>query len=70
MAGRLVPLGTGGAPMLEQVLRSVLPAALAHGITTEPAAEAAIAALRYEATEYADRTLLWPLLIGAWRRKH
>ena len=69
VAGRLVPLGTGGAPMLEQVLRSVLPAALAHGVTTEPVAEAAIAALRHEATEYADRTLLWPLLIGAWRRK-
>jgi hypothetical protein len=67
VAGRLEPFGTGQA-MLEHTLRSVLPAAYGHGITTESHAEQTLAALRRDATE-PGRTMLWPLMIGAWRRK-
>jgi SAM-dependent methyltransferase len=67
VAGRLEPLAAGAA-MLEHTLRSVLPAAYAHGITTEGQAEETLAALCRDAAA-GGRTLLWPLMIGAWRRK-
>jgi hypothetical protein len=47
----------------------VLPAAVAHGITTEEAAAATLAELDQDATRFAFRPMLWPLLIGAWKRK-
>ena len=53
----------------EGSFRSVLPAALAHGITTGTAAEAALAAIDRDAGRFPDRPMLWPLLIGAWKRK-
>jgi len=68
VAGRLEPLGTAQA-VLEQTFRSVLPAALAHGITSQDEAEGTIAALHRDAASFADRPVLWPLLIGAWKRK-
>lgn len=68
IAGRIEPLGTGRV-MLESVFRSVLPTALAHGITTEDAAAAALAAIDRDAARFADRPMLWPLLIGAWKRR-
>ena len=68
VTGRIEPFGTGRL-MLESVFRSLLPVALAHGITTEIAAADAAAALRRDATRFADRPMLWPLMIGAWKRK-
>jgi ubiquinone/menaquinone biosynthesis C-methylase UbiE len=68
VAGRIEPLATGRA-LLENSFRSVLPAALAHGITTETDAAAALAALDRDAVRFADRPVLWPLLLGAWKRK-
>jgi hypothetical protein len=47
----------------------VLPTALAHGITTEKRAAAALASLDRDATRFPGRPVLWPLLIGAWKRK-
>jgi ubiquinone/menaquinone biosynthesis C-methylase UbiE len=67
VVGRLEPLETGQV-MLEHTLRSVLPAAYAHGITTEPQAEQTLAALRRDAAG-PGRAMLWPLMVGAWRRK-
>jgi SAM-dependent methyltransferase len=67
VAGLLEPLATGSM-MLEHTLRSVLPAAFARGITSAEHAEDTLAALRRDATG-TDRTLLWPLMIGARRRK-
>ena len=58
-----------GAHMLGSVFRSLLPVALAHGITTEDAAAATLAALERDAARFADRPMLWPLMIGAWKRK-
>ena len=68
VSGRIEPLGTGHR-MLDSVFRSLLPVALAQGITTEDAAAATLAALDTDATRFADRPLLWPLMIGAWKYK-
>jgi ubiquinone/menaquinone biosynthesis C-methylase UbiE len=68
VAGYLDPLPTGSA-MVAQVFRSVLPVALAHGITTEEDAAATLAAAEQDAARYPDGQLMWPLLVGAWKRK-
>jgi 2-polyprenyl-3-methyl-5-hydroxy-6-metoxy-1,4-benzoquinol methylase len=68
VAGYLDPLPNGSA-MVAQVFRSVLPVALAHGITTEDDAAAALAATEQDAARHPDGQLMWPLLIGAWKRK-
>jgi SAM-dependent methyltransferase len=69
VAGRLEPFGDGRR-MLESVYRSLLPAALAHKITTEVDAAATLAALDRDAAHHAAVPMLWPLMIGAWKRKH
>jgi SAM-dependent methyltransferase len=66
--GRLEPLGTGGA-LLERTYRSVLPTALAHGITSEREAAATLAAFERDKVELAHRPMLWPLMIAAWKHK-
>jgi len=68
VAGRLEPLATGRA-ILERTFASLLAPALARGVTTAAAAAAAQAALDRDCAEFPDRPLLWPLLIGAWKRK-
>lgn len=68
VAGRIEPLATGRT-ILEGAFRSVLPTAVAHGVTTPAAAAATLAAIDRDATLFPDRPLLWPLLIGAWKRK-
>jgi ubiquinone/menaquinone biosynthesis C-methylase UbiE len=68
VAGRIEPLATGRL-MLEGAFRSVLPTALAYGVTTEDGAAATLASIDRDATRFPDRPLLWPLLIGAWKRK-
>jgi trans-aconitate methyltransferase len=68
VAGRLEPFADGRR-MLEGVYRSLLPVALARGITTEAEASATLAALDGDAARCAAVPMLWPLLIGAWKRK-
>ena len=51
------------------MLRSVLPTAIAHGITTEQRAAASLSEIAHDAQRFPDRPALWPLLIGAWKRK-
>jgi SAM-dependent methyltransferase len=68
VAGRLEPFATGRV-LLESVFRSVLPAALAHGVTTEADAAAILSALDRDAAQFPDRPMLWPLMIGAWKRR-
>lgn len=68
VAGYLDPLPTGSA-MVAQVFRSALPVALAHGITTEEDAAATLAAAEQDAAGYPGGQLIWPLLVGAWKRK-
>jgi SAM-dependent methyltransferase len=68
VTGRLDTASAAGA-MLEQTYRSVLPVALAHRLVTEAAAERALAGLREEVAANLDRPTLWPLMVGAWKRK-
>jgi SAM-dependent methyltransferase len=68
VAGKLEPFGTGAA-FIDRVLRSVMPAALAHGVVTENAAEATLAALALDAKRFPNRSMQWPLMVGAHKRK-
>jgi ubiquinone/menaquinone biosynthesis C-methylase UbiE len=68
VAGHIEPLATGRA-IMEGTLRSVLPAALAHGVTTEAGAARVRASIDRDAARFPDSPVLWPLLIGAWKRK-
>jgi SAM-dependent methyltransferase len=68
VAGRIEPFATGHT-VLESVFQSLLPTALAHGLTTEAGSAAAIAALGRDAHRFPDYPMLWPLLIGAWKQK-
>jgi SAM-dependent methyltransferase len=68
VAGRLEPLATGRA-IVERTFRSLLPTAVAHGITTEAQAEATLAAFDRDVARFPDRPMTWPLMIGAWKRK-
>jgi SAM-dependent methyltransferase len=68
VAGRLEPFGSG-YNLLDETLRSVLPAALTHGLTDERHAQQTLRALRADAARYPDRTMIWPLLLGAWKHK-
>jgi len=68
VAGRLEPLATGRM-ILERTFRSLLPVAIAHGITTDEQAAETLEALDRDAERFPDRPLLWPLMIGAWKRR-
>jgi ubiquinone/menaquinone biosynthesis C-methylase UbiE len=68
VAGRLEPLASGRA-ILERTFRSVLPSALARGIISENNAIRTLAAIECDAARFPDRPMLWPLMIGAWKRK-
>ena len=68
VAGRLESLASGRT-LLERVLRSVLPTALAHGMTSEEEAAAMFTAFDRDANQFPDRPFVWPLMIGAWKRK-
>ena len=68
VTGRIEPLATGRI-LLERVSRSLLPTALAHGVTTEAGSAAALAALDRDVSRFGDHQMLWPLLIGAWKQK-
>jgi SAM-dependent methyltransferase len=69
VTGRVEPLGAGGQAYAENTYRSLLPAALARGITTEADAAAMLAELAEDTARFADSQVLWPLMIGAWKRK-
>jgi SAM-dependent methyltransferase len=69
VTGRVQPLGAGGRAYAEDAYRSLLPAALAHGITTEADSVAMLAELAKDTARFADSPVLWPLMIGAWKRK-
>lgn len=68
VAGYLDPLPIGSAHVA-QVFRSVLPVALAHGITTEQGAAETLTAVERDSARYPDGRLMWPSLVGVWKRK-
>lgn len=68
VAGRLEPLSRG-QHFLAGVHNGLLPGALAAGITTAEESAAWHDALARDCARFPDRPVLWPLLIGAWKRK-
>ncbi len=68
VTGRLDRLADASV-MLEGVFRSLLPLAVSREIVTEPEADTLLAQLRHDADADRERPLLWPLMMGAWRRK-
>jgi SAM-dependent methyltransferase len=68
VSGRLGPLAQTHQ-MLTAVYTSLLPAAIAHGVTTETQAAATLADFTRDAGRFPERPTLWPLLIGAWKRR-
>lgn len=68
VAGRLLSLADS-QEMLKQTFQSLLPIALARGITTESAADATLNALQQDAASQGDSPVLWPLMFSAWKRK-
>jgi SAM-dependent methyltransferase len=68
VAGRLDRL-VDAAPMLEGVVRSLQPAAIDRGLASESDVHLLLARLHDAVAADPDRPLLWPLLLGAWKRK-
>ena len=68
VAGRIGSLAEG-REVLRQTLISLLPAVVAHEVTTHDDAEALLEALDRGVVSSSDHSLLWPLLIGSWKRK-
>jgi SAM-dependent methyltransferase len=66
VSGRLLPLSQG-AVMLGQVIASLLPSAIANGVTTRDEADTALARLHDDAARHPDRPMLWPLMGGIWK---
>jgi ubiquinone/menaquinone biosynthesis C-methylase UbiE len=65
---RIGPLPTV-APLYEAVFRSVLPRAIAFGLTTERDGERWLEWFAEESARAHAHTALWSLLIGTWKRK-
>jgi len=63
---RVDPIAAG-AGMLERTCRSVLPGAVARGLTTQARAEEVFRSLQRTVTEDPHRHLVWPLLAAAWK---
>jgi ubiquinone/menaquinone biosynthesis C-methylase UbiE len=68
VSGHLEPLGEAHR-MFTAAYTSVLPTAIEHGITTEPHAVATLSDVAHDAARFPSRCALWPLLVGAWKRK-
>ena len=68
VAGVLQPLGVA-THLLDATFRSVLPVALARGVTTELEARRALDDLARDAREHPDGAVVLPLLVGAWKRR-
>ena len=68
VSGRLEPLADT-QPILTGVYRSILPLAIARGITTNDRGAATLSDVARDVECFPARPTLWPLLIGAWKRK-
>jgi len=68
VARRLEPFAAAGG-MFAAVYRSVLPVALSLGLTTQERSERWFDQLARDAEHAGGHAALWPLLIGAWKRK-
>ena len=68
VAGRLEPLSAAG-PMLAAVFASLTPAAESLGLLGPDDSDRWQTAFAADIRDHGDHALLWPLLIGAWKRR-
>jgi hypothetical protein len=68
VAGRLETMRSGGW-LFAEVYRSILPLAVRLGLTTRAGYDEWFRDFARDTVEHPDSALLWPLLIGAWKRK-
>lgn len=68
VSGHLEPLADGHR-MFTAAYTSVLPTAIAHGITTDRDATSTLFQIARDAERFPAGCALWPLLVGAWKRK-
>lgn len=68
VAGRLERLADAQT-LFTGVYRGLLSTAIAHGVSTEQRAAMWRSDFARDVEHYPDRPALWPLLIGAWKRK-
>src|SRR5690349_16705792 len=68
VSGHLEPFADGHR-MFTAAYTSVLPTAIAHGITTKQHATATVSQIARDAERFPSGCALWPLLFGAWKRK-
>jgi SAM-dependent methyltransferase len=68
VTGRMEPMRAAGG-MLAATYRSVAPAAVAAGLVTEAQRDAWLSEVERAIVEHGDHTAMWPLLIGAYRRR-
>jgi SAM-dependent methyltransferase len=66
--GRLEPFAAA-AGMLAATYRSVSPAAVAHGIVTEEQRDRWFAEIAEVSTTHGHHQALWPLMVGAYKRR-
>lgn len=68
VSGHLEPLAEAHR-MFTAAYKSVLPTAIARGITSERRATETLSEVAHDAERFPSRCALWPLLVGAWKRK-
>ena len=68
VTGRLGTMADSAA-MLAATFRSIAPLAISQGLTTEAARDAWLSEIDTAARVYGDHSAMWPLLIGALKRK-
>jgi SAM-dependent methyltransferase len=68
VAGRLESLRSGGW-LYAEIYRSVLPLAVRLGLATRASYDQWSNAFARDSAQYPESALLWPLLIGTWKRK-
>jgi hypothetical protein len=55
--------------MYQTVCRSLLPKAIALGVTTEARMQSAFRGVEQALADGRQYSALWPLMIGVWKRK-
>ncbi|GIJ72646.1 methyltransferase domain-containing protein [Virgisporangium ochraceum] len=68
VVGRLDPLAAAGG-MLAGTYRSVSPLAVTLGVVTTDQRDAWLADIARATTEHGDHSVMWPLLVGAHKRR-
>ena len=68
ITGRLEPLRED-AEVYAAIFRSMLPAAISLGLTTQERGERWFEQLERDVERHGERALMWPLMVGTWKGK-